>query len=114
MTDERTPSERAEDELSAYIEALEALEADGEPLNMLLSQRVRESTERYLRGVAEAMTASEGRATIIGEMAISRGAEELPHATKGQFREALTSYLTEQRYSTEQTVIEELDNNGDS
>jgi hypothetical protein len=114
MTDERTPTERAEDELQSFREVIEGFEDEGEPLNILLSDRVRESLEMYLKGVAAAMAQSESRAVLIGEMAISRGAEELPHATKGQFREALTTYLTEQRYSTEQTVIEELDNNGDS
>jgi hypothetical protein len=114
MTDDRTPTERAEDELSAFIEALELHEEDGEPLNMLISDRVRESTEMYLRGVAEAMAASEGKATIIGEMAIAWGAEQLPHATKGQFREALASYLTEQRYLTDGKAVEELGNNGES
>lgn len=110
MSGERTPTERAEDELNAFRENLVAIEEDGEPLNVLLSQRVRESVEMFLRGVAEAMTESDSRAVLIGEMAISRGAEELPHATKGQLREALTEYLTEQRYTTEQTVIEELGN----
>ena len=114
MSGERTPAERAEDELSSFREVLESFEAEGEPLNLVLSDRVREATEMYLKGVADAMSRSEGKAVIIGEMAISRGAEQLPHATKGQLREALTAYLTEQRYSTGESVIEELDNNGDS
>jgi len=114
MTVERTPTERAEDELSSFKENIEGLEAEGEALNVILSDRVRDSLEMYLKGVAEAMAQSDSRAVLIGEMAISRGAEELPHATKGQLREALTAYLTEQRYSTSEDVIEELDNNGEN
>lgn len=114
MSGERSPTERAEDELSSFREVLESYEAEGEPLNVILSDRVRDSLEMYLKGVAEAMAQSDSRAVLIGEMAISRGAEELPHATKGQLREALTAYLTEQRYSTSEDVIEELDNNGEN
>jgi hypothetical protein len=114
MSGERMPAERAEDELQSFREVIEGFEAEGEPLNIILSHRIREALEMYLKGVADAMARADGEAVIIGEMGISKGAEVLPHATKGQLREALTAYLTEQRYATEEEVIEELENNGDS
>ena len=114
MTVERTPLERAEDELQTFQEVIEGFEAEGEPLNIILSRRVRDALEMYLKGVAAAMEQSEGEAAIIGDMAISKGAEALPHATKGQLREALSAYLTEQSYPTEEEPVEKLAINEDS
>ena len=112
MSGERPAIVRAEDELKSFREHIERLESEDEPLNLILSERCREAVELYLKGMAEAMALDKRRAMLIGEMAISRGAEELPHATKGQFREALTEYLTDQRMPTTESAIGELDNDG--
>jgi hypothetical protein len=114
MTVERTPAERAEDELQSFREVIAGIEEEGEPLNIILSHRVREAVEMYLKGVAATMEETEGEAAIIGEMAISKGAETLPHATKGQLRGALSAYGTEQSYPTEGEPVENLAINEDS
>lgn len=83
-----TPEERAFDQRDAYVASIEALEMEGEELNLIVSYRVREATEMFLKAMADNIAESE-KAPILEDVAVSTVADVLPHATKGSVREAL-------------------------
>lgn len=86
-----TPAERAFDQRDAYVASMEALEMEGEELNLIASARVREATEMFLKAMADNIAESE-KAPILEDMAVSTVADVLPHATKGSVREALHAF----------------------
>lgn len=92
--EEKSPAERADELRRSFEKALDAMAADGEPLNIVLSKDVRESLRQHLRRSAEVIVASE-QGPLLTDLTVSTTAEALPHATKGQIGEALSEFIKE-------------------
>jgi len=106
--EQRSPAKRAEALTEDFKENARTARENGETLNVIVSDEVRDSLEMYLKQSAEVIIEAD-TGVIISEMVVTEAAEALPHLTKGTVREALSLYMADHRNASErEELIEEL------